>query len=307
VLISSEKGFKWLYRFFASRELTIAVFAVLCLFLAITTFIEENSFIIWNIVRILLTLTVINLSLCTLQRIKNLSKPVLMIHIGVILTFIGGGISSYGFVATVYIYEGTLAKNVYRWDIKEDISIGADIMVKKLHEEYYPVPVKVGVLRDEKKVGLYKLKTGEKFILEKHNIKIDSIDISSKSLKLSIFYDDDYIGSADTLGASDLPPDFPFEFKLVAYMDPTIKRTWVDLALIKGSEIVAEGRTEINDPLHWNGMSFYHTATNRDKSGKPFIGIQITKDPGVVIVYLGFSIFCIGGVFYLLRRVRGLR
>jgi hypothetical protein len=307
VLRSSDKGFKGLYLFSGSKEVIIGLLPVLCIFLAVTTFSEETNDVIWGIVGIIFSLLLINLSLCTIHRIKTLSRPVLIIHIGVILTFIGGGISLSGFVATVNIYEGTLAEKVYNWNIEKDVSLGVDIMVKKLHEEYYPVPVKVGVLENGEKKELYRLKTGESFNVEEYRIKVDSIDISAKTLKLSVFNSDDYIGSADTLGENDLPSGFPFEFKLVAYMDPVIRRTWVDLALIKDNEIVAEGSTEVNDPLHWNGMNFYHTATDRDKAGNTFVGIQITGDPGVEVVYTGFSVISLGAVIYIRRKMLGRR
>lgn len=248
---------------------------------------------------------VISLTLCTIKRITSLSKPVLIIHIGIILTFIGGGISSYGFIATVNIYEGTMTDMVYRWDIEQDISLGVDIMVEKLYEEYYPVPVKVGVMKGQDKFGLFILKTGEGFDVESYHVKVDSIDMDATALKLRVFHNDDYIGSTDTSGNSELPEGFPFEFKLVAYMDPVIKKTWVDLKLIQGSEIITEGKTFVNSPLRWRGMNFYHTATNRDRAGNPYIGIQITKDPGIPYVYTGFCIIGFGGVFYLLRRIRG--
>jgi hypothetical protein len=295
--------FRWLYNVLASKELIISLFAILCLFLAITTFTENTNAVLWNVIRVLLALMVINLLLCTFRRIKTLSKPVLVIHIGVIFTFMGGGISTFGFVATVNIYEGTMVDNVYRWDINEDVSLGVKIMVKKLHEEFYPVPLRVGVLRGDDKIGLYTLKTGESFDIEKYSIRPDSIDLTHQSLKISVFKDGEYIGSADTSEAIDLPSDFPFNFKLVAYMDPVIKKTWVDIALINGDEIVAEGRTWVNNPLQWEGLNFHHTATNRDENRKPYVGLQITRDPGIPYVYFGFCIISTGGILYLIRKM----
>ena len=241
MLRSLWRDLKELYRFLGSREVIIGVLPVLCLFLAVTTFSEEIHNVIWVINGILITLVLINLSLCTVQRIKTLSWPTLMIHAGVIIVFIGGGISLFGFVATVNIYEGKITKKVYNWNVEEDVSLGVDIMVKKLHEEYYPVPVKVGVLKHGEKKELFQLRTGESFNLEGYDIVVGSIDISAETMKLGVFQEDTFIGSADTLGENDLPIYFPFQFKLVAYADPVIKRTWVVLALIKDNEIVAEG------------------------------------------------------------------
>ena len=303
---SSEKGYTRLYNLLASRELTIGVLITLCIALAFTTITATNIFI-WHIIRVLLVTVVINLGLCTIRRIKNLSRAVLIIHTGIIVTFIGGGIGTYGFVATVNIYEGSAVDEVYRWDIEKDVSIGVELLVENLHEEYYPVPVKVGVLKGQDKHGLYVLKTRESFDIDNYRVKVDSIEFPSKNLLLSIYSEDRHIGYADTSGNAELPDEFPFEFKLVAYIDPVIKKTWVHLKLINGSGTVAEGRTGVNSPLRWNGMNFHHTATNRDKSGRPFIGIQITKDPGLPFVYTGFGILAFGGTFYLLRRMRGLR
>jgi hypothetical protein len=307
VLTKLKELIRWLYRFLASKELTIALFATLCLFLAFTTFSEEDNIIVWNIIRALFVLALTCLSLCTLQRIKHLPIPVLLIHSGVILTFIGGWIGSYGFVATVNIYEGTFSDKVFRWDLKKDVSLGVDIIIEKLHEEYYPVLVKVGVLKDGEKSELIILETGEDFELDKYNVRVDSIDIYKKKLDLSVYGKGEYIGAADTYGRSDLPPDFPYEFKLVAYVDPVIKKTRVDMKLARDDQIVAEGSAEVNSPFKWEGLNFYHTATNTDKAGNPFIGLQITNDPGLPYVYTGFGIIAIGGFWYIIRRFSGRR
>ncbi len=304
---SSEKGLKKIYSFLASKGLTISLLAVLSLFLAITTAPAGDAAGVWYVIRILLVLMVINLSLCTLKRLKRLSRSVLIIHIGVILTFIGGGISSYGYVATVNIYEGSSVDKVFRWDIEQEASLGVDIMVEKLHEEYYPVPVKVGVMKDGEKHELFLLNTGESFELDPYTVMVESIDIYKKTLKLSVYDKVLYLGSAETNGNSDLPYEFPFEFKLVAFIDPIIKKTSVDLKLLDGAGVVTEGFTKVNSPLNWEGLNFYHTATNADDNGNPYIGLQITRDPGLYYVYAGFSIISFGAFLYFIRKVRGLR
>ena len=298
---------RWLYRFLASKELTIALFAALCFFLAISTFTEEDNAVVWTIISVLLALTALGLSFCTIQRIKALPLPVTVIHIGMVLTLIGGGISSYGFVATVNIYEGTSVDKVFRWDIKKDVSLGVDIVVDKLHEEFYPVPVKVGVMKDGEKSDLIYLETGKVFDLDPYVIKVDSLELYKEKLNLSVFDKGEYIGSADTSGISELPPDFPYEFKLVAYMDPVVKKTSVDLKLLRNAQVVAEGSTEVNSPFKWEGINFYHTATNADETGNPYIGLQITSDPGKNVVYTGFCIISVGGILYIFRLLRRRR
>jgi hypothetical protein len=300
-----EEGHRRIYRFLVSKELTIGIFISLGLILAATTFIEEKHSALWNIARILFCLMAVNLTFCTLQRIRYLSGPVLIMHLGAVISVIGSGISSYGFVATVNIYEGTSVDKVYRWDLGKEVSIGVDIMVEKLHESYHPVPVQVGVLKGKEKAGLYILKTGEKFDIDGYSVSVDSLELYEKNLRLRVFSDGDYIGSADTSGLSELPKDFPYEFRLVAFRDPVIKDSRVDIKLVDGPQVVAEGSTAVNSPLSWEGLNFYHTATERDRYGNTFVGLQVTRDPGTPYVYTGFGIFACGGIYYLLRKMRG--
>jgi len=275
----------------------------LCLILIPTTFIEERGIYLNRAISAVLGLIGLNLLLCTLRRIKTVSMPVLILHCGTILTLAGGVVSSFGFVATVNVYEGSTVDKVYRWDIKKDIPLGVELTVKKINIDYYPIPVKVGVLKDKEKVGLFVLKTGEGFNLENYKVKVDALEFPSENLKLSIFNQGHFIGTADTSGESNLSQDFPYKFVLVAFKNPHLKRMWVDLSLSRGSAIIAEGTSEVNRPFKWQGLYFYHTATERSPYGIPYAGIQITKDPGRPYVFLGFGVTGSGAILYLIRRI----
>jgi hypothetical protein len=298
-----KEGIKWIYRFLTSKGLAIGLFGAVSLIAIPGTFMEKKNIYSSPIFITILGLMCLNLLLCTLKRLKTLSMPVLILHGGVILTVIGSVISSFGFVATVNIYEGTSVNKAYRWDIKEDISLLMDLTVKKINIEYYPIPVRVGVLKGEKRAGLFELKTGESFNLEGYTVNADTLELPSENLRLSVFNQGHLIGAADTSGGRDLPADFPYRFVLVAFKNPHLKRMGVDLKLSRESEIIAEGSSEVNRPFKWQGLYFHHTSTGRDRYGIPFAGIQITKDPGRPYVFLGFSVMGIGAVLYLGRRI----
>jgi len=298
-----RKGLKWLNRFLSSRELATGLFIVICLYAIPGTFAEKREIYSSPVFKTLVGLIGLNLLLCTLQRIKTLSKPVLIMHSGVIFTLAGSVVSSLGFMATVNIYEGTAAEKVYRWDIRDDVSMGMDLTVKKINFEYYPISVKVGILKKGEKDGLFTLKTGETFNLKNYSVRVDELEFPSENLKLSVFNQGHFIGSADTSGENNLPDDFHYQFVLVAYKNPSLKRSWVDLMLSKNSTIIAEGTSEVNRPFIWKGFNFFYVKSERDRYGMPFAGIQITKDPGKPFVYFGFCITGIGVMLYTVRRL----
>ncbi len=302
------KRFEWIYDFLASKKLTIILFLILCLFLIPRTLRDTPEDITLGIYgSIIFGFLGLNLILCTLQRIKTLAKSVVVIHIGTLLTFTGVVISSFGYVATVNIYEGTSVDTVYRWDVKKDVPLGADLKVKKINMDYYPFPLKVGILRADEKVGLFELKTGERFQLEGYDIMAETVEFPSRNLRLSVYQSDRKIGTANTDGSKNLPADFPFDFRLVAYKTPSLKRMWVDLAVLENSEVVAEGTSEVNSPLTWDKLNFHNTQVDVDEYGRPYAGIQITNDPGLPYVYAGFVILGIGSLMCMHRRLYGKR
>ncbi|MEW6601394.1 MAG: ResB-like family cytochrome C biogenesis protein [Nitrospirota bacterium] len=302
------KRFEWLYHFLGSKTLTLSLFLILCLFLVPRTFIktEDIHLGVWG--SIIFGALSLNMALCTVQRIKGLTTAVIVLHCGILAIFAGVAISSFGYVATVNIYEGTKVGKVYRWDIRKDVPLGMDIKVNKINVQYYPVAVKVGVLKGEEKFGLLMLKTGESFQLEQFTVRVDDLELMRvQKLDLSVFEGDRLVGTADTLGENTLPADFPFEFRLVAYQDPSLKRVWVDLSLLKGSEVLIEGTSEVNHPLNWGKFSFHNTRIDSDQYGLPYAGIQITNDPGLPFVYAGFVIAGTGSILFLLRKLYGYR
>ncbi|HEY6007008.1 MAG TPA: ResB-like family cytochrome C biogenesis protein [Geobacteraceae bacterium] len=244
----------------------------------------------------------LNLALCTVRRFKALAKPVLILHGGVILTLFGCILTSFGYVATVNVYEGAMVDRVYRWDLERDVPLGVNLAVKKINWEFYPVPVRIGVLKGGEKKGLYTLKTGGSFDVDDYRVQVGPLEYPSERLKLTVFEKDRCIGSYDTSGPNDLPPDFPYAFKLVGYRTPALKRMWVDLAVSRNAEKLAEGISEVNSPFQWGGLYFYNVQVDRDAAGEPYAGIQIVRDPGRPYVFAGFAVMGLGAVLSFKRR-----
>lgn len=257
-------------------------------------------------IKAVLVIIFLNILLCTVRRFKSISRPVLVVHLGCLLTMAGGLGSSLGFVATVNIYEGTTTGSFYRWDLAEDVPLGFELAVDRINASYYPSMVKVGVLRNGEKAGLFILKTGEAFDLTGYRVEAHAFDFKANDLELRIFAGDRLLGVFNTGGGDDLPVDFPYDFKLVAFQDPVLKRVWTDISLWQDNSVVARGTAEVNHPFTWNNMRFYNTQVDSDPAGRPYAGIQIVKDPGLPFVYAGISLVCLGALFcFFSLRARG--
>lgn len=290
------------YRFLASTELAVVLFITISLLAVPGTLLEDRDIIYKNPLFIgLLVLFAINLVLCTIRRFKSLAKSVLVLHLGVIVTLAGCVLTTFGYVATVNIYEGTAVNRAYRWDLQRDEPLGIDLGISRIHREFYPIPVKVGVLRGEEKVSLQTLKTGESFSLGGYDVRVDGLDPAAAVLRLTVLQRGVPVGSCDTEGNGTLPLEFPYRFKLVAFMNPVLKRLWVDLRVATQGEY-KEGVAEVNHPFMWNGLYFYNTQVNADAAGNAYAGIQIVRDPGRPLVFAGFLIASIGAVMAFGRR-----
>ncbi|MDA8431865.1 MAG: hypothetical protein M0Z60_02755 [Nitrospiraceae bacterium] len=294
------------FRFLASKELAAVLLILLCVALIPRTLRETEEISLGLLPRILFGCLALNLVFCTVRRARSFSKAVLVIHIGTIVTLTGAVISSYGFVSTVNVYEGTSVNSAYRWDLKRETPLGFKLGLRKVHVEYYPVPVKVGVLRGNEKVALFELKTGQDFRLDRYTVAADSIEFPAENLHLVVTNGGERIGDAWTGGERNLPSGFPYSFELVAFKDPAMKRVWVDLTLTKGDRVV-EGTSAVNSPLTWEKLNFYNTSLDADRYGNRFAGIQITYDPGKPFVYWGFAVIGLGSGMYFVRKVYGKR
>ena len=291
-----------------SLELTLVLFGTLCLVvLSGTLFAEPRQLYGHPLFLGLLAFFWAHLTLCTIRRWRTLAKSTIAVHCGVLVTLLGAMVSSFGYVATVNIYEGSSTDQVYRWDLEKDMPLGVSLAIKKIHREYYPIPLKIGVLRGADKLALSIVNTGQSFPLADLSVRIDQFDKYQKKATLTVFRQGTVIGHTDTEGLGNLPQGFPYRFKLVAFQDPKLKRIAVDMELLRDGHSIAAGSSEVNHPFTWEGLSFFCTRLDRDKQGLPYAGMQIVRDPGTPWVFTGMFILCLGAFGALYRRFHDAR
>lgn len=239
---------------------------------------------------------------CTIRSWRRLKWPVLIIHAGVIVTLAGGMASWLGYVATVNVYEGDTVRRFFRWDMEQDQSLGFDLTIRRITTDYFPVPVRVGVMQGDRKKELFTLRTGESFALDRYRVTAERLDAAVENLHLTVTDNGTAIGRADTEGNADLPADFPYRFKLVAFQNPVLKRMWVDVAIQENGQAPVTGVSEVNAPFQWNGLSIFCTQVARDPEGRRYAGIQVVKDPGRLLAFAGMFLTALGGLCALAVR-----
>jgi cytochrome c biogenesis protein ResB len=289
-----------LARQFASKRFTLFLFVPLLTLLALSTLLSFPLFT--TLIRLLLSLLGGNLLACTCLNWHRLSIPVATIHVGILLVLVGGLVGIAGHVATVNIYEGAGSTVAYRWDLQQDTDLGFLLKVADIHQEYYPSAVRIGILKNGKKVKLKQIKIGESFNYAQKKIFVKRL-LAKKNLQL-IITDGKQSRQYNTADSHKQLADSPISFKLVAFSTPEIKKAWVDLEIYQQGKIVAQGPSAINQPLKWLGLKFYHTQTSHDAAGKQFAGIQIVSDPGIPVVYSGFFAIFMGGILLLIKKMK---
>ena len=275
--------------------------AALALVLIPTTVIKGPLFMACG--RLLIGGLAIHLVLCTARHWRRLAWCVRLIHAGVLIILIGTLWGRAGFVATINSYEGDAISSAFRWDRQEDTALGFTLVVKKIDRDYYPVPIRVGVIIDGQATTLYERRSGEGF--NHAGFRVDLLDFDPRGPALHLAVTDlDGVRKEQT-ATREIPVGQPgLVCQLVAFQTPVVKRSWVDLEISSGDSIPFVGQAEVNHPLHWQGLRFYHTATNVDPSGRAYAGIQIVNDQGIPLVYLGFLIVSLGNGLLLYRKSR---
>lgn len=67
------------------------------------------------------------------------------------------------------------------------------------------------------------------------------------------------------------------------------------LRVVENGKTMATKTIEVNQPLKYKGYVFYQSSY--DPEGERYTGLQVTKNPGLAVVYAGFILLCLGIVF----------
>ncbi|MBI5696032.1 MAG: cytochrome c biogenesis protein ResB [Nitrospirae bacterium] len=234
-------------------------------------------------------------------------------HLSILLILLGALVGSLGFVGTVNVYDGGSTLTHYNWNTGRDEPLGFELYLEKFTTKYYPIDVKVSV-RDRltgEKAGDFEAREGGVFSIPDGEYAVTplKVDVARREVTLKIMDGEKLLGIYDTGlpdGGGEAPPLFKYTFTLTAFREPVIENYISTVRILRDGRVVKRAEIMVNEPLKFEGLTIYQSASGADDEGKPFSGFQIVRDPGVPIVWAGFVLMLAGlylSLFYFHRQV----
>ena len=94
-------------------------------------------------------------------------------------------------------------------------------------------------------------------------------------------------------------PDDKFQFSYYRQISDYIS----ELEVVRAGKVVAAKAIEVNHPLHYGGYHFYQEEYDNRNAAYTVLGV--VSDTGLWLVYAGYMMLCVGGVWHLwLRKIK---
>ena len=88
------------------------------------------------------------------------------------------------------------------------------------------------------------------------------------------------------------PLQLRYEFAEPAGRSGAIKSYKSELQILEGEKVVRNQTIEVNAPFSYGGYTFYQSGYN--PQDLKWTSLQVVRDPGVLVVYLGFTLMMVG-------------
>ena len=311
-------------KFLSSVKFSIIILPVITTISLIGTFIEPNKagkFIYHSFwFEGLIVLFSVNISICTIKRLKNITKKnigFLVTHLSIIIILFGGLLSLItGKKGSLMIYDGHSSDKFF---VDKDTSIQLPFTIKlndfileyydeskgalqiraKGETEYKKYPINVGSEIDYKgaKIKILKYVPDFEINIETHEVNSKSDNPNNPALQIEVSKD----GNKKEKWLFAKFPDFhgkdsdDIEASFVVGGGGRIKDFKSELEIIENGNKVLTKTIEVNNPLSYKGYKFYQSSY--DDQNLSWSGLQIVKDPGLVFIYIGFVLLIMGVVF----------
>ncbi len=203
-----------------------------------------------------------------------------------------------GFVATENVYAGSSFNTVYEWVQKRDYSLPFTITVHERRISYFPGELKLKALAGSGEPVEFLVKVGEEAAIEGTGSSALIEDFNPDNGNLSYYILENGIKKGPFSKGRE--EGAPIRVRPVAFKGFDVKRVEAPVEVSDAAGNVVKSWTlAVNEPLFHDGYKIFLTAWGQDDAGNPTVGLQITRDPGEALVWVGSTVLAIG-IFILL-------
>jgi hypothetical protein len=272
---------------------------------------------------VLLLLFTANIALCTWHRFSLFLKSGrgpgravrssldLLMHFSIIVILLGGAAKGlFASVGTQYLFTGVESATFYDAGTKSDVPLGFTLLMKERVEDYYPLAVRVGVTDAPtgEKLALLEIREGRSAVLPGGDLRLSVgvYDIEGKWIEIAA----EGSGRRETSRLEIVPGGRTsalfqeFELVLVGWRRD-VRRVRGLVAVLDGGEQVKKQWLYPNARIGYRGTSIFMTAWGEDQYRNPYIGIQVSRDPGAVLFWIGATLLAVTLPLFLIVRHRG--
>ena len=256
-------------------------------------------------------LLVLNVLFCVIPRLREMpagnprSWSFAGLHLGLLLLAAGMAVDGVsGFVGTQYFPVGVPHAGYHNWRTGRADTFPFTVEVVSAEVRYHPINLQIGV-KDAagRKVGLFVAREGVPFTVGKDGLVVTprKFDVDGKSLLLEAKVGGEPAGG---LTATESVPATVSGYSIipVAYKDPEPSEYIAGVRFHRPGRAPEERILRINDPADFEGISFCIVAMDRDKYGNAIVGLQVTREPGAPLFWIGALLFGISLVTHLLLK-----
>lgn len=308
-------------RFLRSPRLALGLCIVLALYAALGTISGGAERFGSPLFIALVSLLALNVGFCTWHRLplalrapsRRGPAPILdaLMHLSLIVLLAGGALkAAQGFVGTQYLFPGQLVTTVRAGGTGAETPIGFGLLLKERAEDYYPANFQIGIrdARTGAKLALLVVREGGEASLPHADLRlaVGAYPGAGQSVK----------ARATSAGVTEeiLLETVPGEGAVVRSGDYEIVLVaWRrDLRMVRGRVAVVDGGGEVKEAwlavggrIAHRGASVFLTAWGEDPFRNPYLGIQVSRDPGAPVFWAGAVLLAVTMPLYLLVRGTG--
>lgn len=239
----------------------------------------------------------------------------ILLHGSLLLILTGGMLKGLlGFIGTQNVYVGEMTETVYDWRAGREARLGFEIRVDELREGYYPIQARIGVRRAAtgEKLELLEVVEGKRTGNPGGDLgmQITGYDPVAGEIRFVVVSGgaEQQIPLKTKAGDAAAARAGDYDLSLVAFR-ADLKEVRAKISLLDAGTAVSVGWLAPNSRIRHRGLNLFLTAWGADPGGKRFCGIQVTRDRGAPLFWVGCVLLALAipAHLYLKSRQRATR